>query len=89
MSFRRPAAAFLAALLVTTSAHAATPDAQARGGEGEFRDLYKELVETDSSWPNGSCTVAAERMAARLKAGGYADADMEIVVDPAIPRKAI
>ncbi|NWK97307.1 peptidase M20 [Sphingobium lactosutens] len=87
MSFRRPAAAFLAALLVTTSAHAATPDAQARGGEAEFRALYKELVETDSSWPDGSCTIAAERMGARLKAAGFAGEDVQIVVDPAHPKE--
>ena len=87
MSFRRPAAALLAALLVTASAHAATPDAQARSGETEFRGLYKELVETDSSWPDGSCTIAAERMGARLKAAGYADGDIQIIVDPAHPKE--
>ena len=38
------------------------PDQQA------FRGLYKELVETNTAISNGSCTVAAERMAARLKA---------------------
>ncbi|MES2174899.1 MAG: M20/M25/M40 family metallo-hydrolase [Pseudomonadota bacterium] len=87
MAFRRPAAALIAALLVTTSAHAATPDAQARGDEAAFRGLYKELVETDSSWPDGSCTVAAERMGARLKAAGYATSDVSIIVDPAHPKE--
>ncbi|HAF42645.1 MAG TPA: peptidase M20 [Sphingobium sp.] len=87
MPFRRPAAALLAALLVTTSAHAATADAQARGGEAAFRALYKELVETDSSWPDGSCTLAAERMGARLKAAGYAADDVQIIVDPTHPKE--
>ncbi|MBZ9649583.1 M20/M25/M40 family metallo-hydrolase [Sphingobium sp. 3R8] len=87
MAFHRPAAALIAALLVTTSAHAATPDAQARGDEPAFRGLYKELVETDSSWPDGSCTLAAERMGARLKAAGYADGDVAIIVDPAHPKE--
>ena len=87
MAFHRPAAALIAALLVTTSAHAAAPDAQARGDEPAFRALYKELVETDSSWPDGSCTVAAERMGARLKAAGYADGDIAIVTDPAHPKE--
>ena len=87
MAYRRPAAALIAALLITTSVHAATPDVQARGGEAAFRGLYKELVETDSSWPDGSCTVAAERMGARLKAAGYADADVQIIVDPAHPKE--
>ncbi|WP_416462354.1 M20/M25/M40 family metallo-hydrolase [Sphingomonas sp. VDB2] len=87
MAFHRPAAALIAALLVTTSAHAAIPDAQARGDEPAFRGLYKELVETDSSWPDGSCKLAAERMGARLKAAGYADGDVAIIVDPAHPKE--
>ncbi|MBH1991495.1 MAG: M20/M25/M40 family metallo-hydrolase [Sphingomonadaceae bacterium] len=87
MTIRRPVATLLAALFATTSAHAATPDAQARADEPAFRALYKELVETDSSWPNGSCTIAAERMGARLKAAGYPDGDVSIIVDPAHPKE--
>ena len=43
--------------------------------EGDFRDLYKELVETNTTASSGSCTLAAERMANRLKAAGYPDED--------------
>jgi acetylornithine deacetylase/succinyl-diaminopimelate desuccinylase-like protein len=39
--------------------------------EGRFRDLYKELVETNTTLSSGSCTLAAQRMADRLKAAGY------------------
>lgn len=78
----------LAALLSATTAQAApSADSQARSGESAFRGLYKELVETDSSWPEGSCTVAAERMGARLKAAGYADGDVSLIVDPAHPKE--
>ncbi len=81
-----PAAALLAASL--SPLHAATAaDTQARAGEAAFRTLYKELVETDSSWPNGSCTLAAEQIATRLKAAGYADGDIAVVVDPAHPKE--
>ena len=53
-----PAAALLAASL--SPLHAATAaDTQARAGEAAFRTLYKELVETDSSWPNGSWAAAS------------------------------
>ena len=31
-----------------------------------FRELYKELVETNTTLSSGSCTLAAERMAARI-----------------------
>jgi acetylornithine deacetylase/succinyl-diaminopimelate desuccinylase-like protein len=75
----------LVALIGATPLHAATPDP--RGGEAEFRALYKEMVETDTSWPEGSCTLAAERMAARLKAAGYGDSDVTIIVDPAHPKE--
>jgi len=41
-----------------------------------FRDVYKELVETNTTLSSGSCTLAAERMAARLKAAGYPGTDL-------------
>ena len=72
------AAALLAALLFTTPASAAE-----RAGEVAFRSLYKELVETNTTVSTGSCNLAAERMAARLKAAGYADADIRLFKGPA------
>jgi len=59
---------------------------QARAGEPEFRALYKELVEINTTLSVGSCTKAAEAMAARLKAAGYADGDMTIVAAPERPQ---
>ena len=68
---------FIAALLAATiavpaSAQALRPDQQA------FRALYKELVETNTTVSTGSCNLAAERMATRLKAAGYTDADIKL-----------
>ena len=59
-----------------------------RSGDGEaaFRALYKELVETNTSHSVGSCTLAAERMSARLKAAGYADADIRLFAPTAFPK---
>lgn len=51
-----------------------------------FRSLYKELVETNTTLSSGSCTLAAERMAARLKAAGYKDADMHLFAVPEHPK---
>lgn len=59
----------------------------ARAGEDRFRALYRELVETDTSLSGGSCTLAAERMAARLHEVGYAKGDVRVVVPPAFPRQ--
>jgi len=47
-----------------------------------FRDLYKELVETNTTLSSGSCTLAAERMAARLKAAGFADSQLTLFATP-------
>ena len=41
-----------------------------RPDQAAFRELYKELVETNTTLSAGSCTLAAERMAARLRAAG-------------------
>ena len=38
--------------------------AEPRPDQLEFRGLFKELVETNTAASNGSCTLAAERMAA-------------------------
>ena len=44
-----------------------------RPDQQEFRTLYKELIETNTTVTNGSCTDAASKMAARLKTAGFAD----------------
>jgi acetylornithine deacetylase/succinyl-diaminopimelate desuccinylase-like protein len=56
-------------------------------GEAQFRELYKELVETNTSLSAGSCTLAAERMAARLKAAGFADSELHIFIPPEHPKE--
>ena len=52
-----------------------------------FRGLYKELVETNTSLSAGSCTLAAERMAARLKVAGYSDSDLYLFAAPDHPKE--
>ena len=44
-----------------------TPDQQ------QFRDLYEELIETNTTVSSGSCTEASAKMVARLKAAGFSD----------------
>lgn len=50
--------------------------------EADFRDLYKELIETNTTLSVGSCTLASERMKARLLAAGYPESDLYILVNP-------
>src|ERR1700678_4247425 len=72
------------ALLMTTAPPAG---AQSAPGEASFRDLYKELIETNTALSNGSCTLAAERMAARLKDGGFPDSDLHPFAAPDHPKE--
>ena len=83
-------------LFVLLSAVATAPlaaqTAPLRPDQTEFRALYKELVETDTTLSaaqrgEGSCTLAAERMAARLKAAGMADGQLTRFADPAHPHE--
>ena len=61
--------------------------ADIRPDQAEFRGLYKELVETNTTLSVGSCTLAAERMAVRLKAAGYADDEMRLFSVPEHPKE--
>ena len=75
-----PAAAAMAAML------ASTVGAQPKStGEAAFRDLYKELVEINTTRSVGSCTKAAEAMRTRLVAAGIPQADTRILAPPDRP----
>ena len=54
----------------------APTSAAGQASEVSFRDLYKELVETNTTLSAGSCTLAADRMAARLRAAGFTDPEL-------------
>jgi acetylornithine deacetylase/succinyl-diaminopimelate desuccinylase-like protein len=85
----------IAAGLLATAAHAADITAsrqtaaskQARAGEAEFRALYKELVEINTTLSVGSCTDAANAMKARLIAAGYSEAQAQVIVPPDWPKQ--
>ncbi|SEN73958.1 Acetylornithine deacetylase/Succinyl-diaminopimelate desuccinylase [Sphingomonas gellani] len=61
--------------------------AQARPDQRAFFGLYKELVETNTALSSGSCTQAAAQIATRLKAAGFADADLTPFSVPDHPRE--
>ena len=60
--------------------------AQLRPDQAEFRGLYKELVETNTTVNNGSCTLAAERMAAHLRAAGLPESQITLFSVPEHPK---
>ena len=49
--------------------------------------LFEELVETNTTLSSGSCTLAAERMAARLKAAGFTDSQLTLFATPEHPKE--
>lgn len=71
--------ASVALLALPARADSLTPDQQ------RAHDIYKELVEIDTTTATGDTKQAAEAMAARLKAAGFPDTDVQ-VFSPA-PRK--
>ena len=76
------------ALLGTTilGAEAGAMDAPLRPDQAEFRGLYKELVETNTTLSAGSCTLAAERMAARMRSAGIPDSQITMFSVPEHPK---
>ena len=82
---RKVAAGLIGLLMVggatTAQAQAPRPDQLA------FREIFEELVETNTALSVGSCTAAAAKMGARLKAAGFADADLHHITAPSNPRE--
>ena len=74
----------LVASLAISAANAA--DTPLRPDQIAFRGLYKELVETNTTLSAGSCTLAAERMAARLRSGGIPESAITLYADPEHPK---
>src|SRR4051794_26514402 len=91
----RPLTTLLCSLLLLGAAQAADITAsrqtaaskQARAGEADFRALYKELVEINTTLSVGSCTDAVNAMRARLLAAGYPEAQVHVVIPQGWPKQ--
>jgi len=85
-------AAVTAILLTALTAPAAAQVATGTMGplrpdQQRFRELYEELVETNTTLSAGSCTEAAEKLAARLRDAGMAEADVQVLTAPEKPKE--
>ncbi|MEO5961879.1 MAG: M20/M25/M40 family metallo-hydrolase [Thermomonas sp.] len=81
--------ALAVAALVAAPAAAQVPTGKMgtlRPDQQQFFELYKELVETDTTVTNGDCTQAAAQIAARLKAAGFADDQITLFSVPEHPK---
>lgn len=81
MRFTTIAASMAFVAAITPAATSQQLDA----GRAAFRAIYEEMVEIDSSPTTGSCTKVVEAAQKRLKAAGYADADLQLIVPPGKP----
>ena len=57
-------------------------DQPLRPDQTAFRALYKELVETNTTLSAGSCTAAAQMLAAHLKKNGFTDKEVSVFSVP-------
>jgi len=83
--FRVHVRRLLPAVLATLagSAHGQSPAPARHQSPAQYqalaRDLLRELIETNTTQSAGNTTAAAEKMAARLRAAGFTDADLRIL----------
>jgi acetylornithine deacetylase/succinyl-diaminopimelate desuccinylase-like protein len=74
-----------AAWVISSGALAQSPPL--RPDQIEFRALYKELVETDTSATTGSCTALASKIADHLHQAGYTDEQIIPFSVPEYPKE--
>lgn len=67
------------------AAGAAAAASKASAGQLAFRDLFREMVETDTSVSTGSCTALAQKIAARFRSAGFAEDQITLFRDEALP----
>ena len=77
----------LALTMQTAAMSQEAPMTALRPDQVAFLALYKELVETNTTLSAGSCTLAAERVAAHLKAAGYLDQEITLFSVPDHPKE--
>jgi acetylornithine deacetylase/succinyl-diaminopimelate desuccinylase-like protein len=69
----------LRAVLIIVVVSVAVAGAQSRPNDAPARDIFKELIEINTTDSVGSTTTAAEAMATRLKAAGFPAADVQVL----------
>lgn len=78
----------IAGCLLTSPVTAAAGDAvpPPRPDQASFIDIFRELVETDTSPTTGDCTLAANHMLARLRKAGFGAGQADVFVPDGHPK---
>ncbi len=81
-----PAILACAAVLCVAATPASAGDAL-RPDQVAYRELFRELVETNTTLSAGNCTEAAGKMAARLRKAGMPEQDIHLFAVPEHPKE--
>jgi acetylornithine deacetylase/succinyl-diaminopimelate desuccinylase-like protein len=84
---RRSTAWLAAGALAATAAPLAGQTQALEPHQRLAREVYQELVEINTADSVGSVTQAAEAMAARFRAAGFPESDVQVLVPPGKPTK--
>ncbi|MBV9550779.1 MAG: M20/M25/M40 family metallo-hydrolase [Alphaproteobacteria bacterium] len=89
---KKAALAFVSVLLLSAAApdqpsYSDLPMGKLRPDQVAFRALYQELVETNTTLSSGSCTDAAQKLAAHLKNAGFPAGDVTVFTAPGHPKE--
>ena len=74
-------------LLVGFAASVLAQEAVSDPAQRRLREVYRELVEINTTDSAGSCTEAAQAMGARLRGAGLPAADVQVLIPPGAPKK--
>jgi acetylornithine deacetylase/succinyl-diaminopimelate desuccinylase-like protein len=58
-----------------------------RPDQVSYRAIFEELVNTDTSYSSGDCTVAARQLAERMWAAGFSQDEVRVIVPPGHERE--
>jgi acetylornithine deacetylase/succinyl-diaminopimelate desuccinylase-like protein len=79
----------ICASILSLLAGAASAQPAASPDRERFFDTYKQLVEINTAFSNGDCTLAAQRMADRLRAAGFPASDVKVMTPDGRPREGL
>ena len=78
---------WLVAAGIAASAASGAAAQTLRPDQAAFRELYVELVNTNTAYSNGSCTIAANQLAKRMHDAGFAKDEARVIVVPGYERE--
>jgi len=76
---------YLASLFLLAT-FATTTNAQTPPDRAAFLNIYRELVETNTTYSSGDCTRAAKQLASHLREAGFTESELTLYVPPDRPR---